>query len=70
MEYINKKVNEFKEADGWLYALYGTPAENLCGLQVKQFRKKYGVVAHVSDKPYVSNSFHCAYQESNGYGIL
>ena len=64
MEYINKKVNEFKEADGWLYALYGTPAENLCGLQVKQFRKKYGVVAHVSDKPYVSNSFHCHVSEN------
>lgn len=39
MEYINKKVNEFKEQDGYLYAIYGTPAENLCGLQVKQFRK-------------------------------
>ena len=30
MEYINKKVAEFKAQDGWLYALYGTPAENLC----------------------------------------
>ncbi len=63
MEYINKKVAEFKEQDGWLYALYGTPAENLCGLQVKQFRKKYGIVSNVSDKPYVSNSFHCHVSE-------
>ena len=63
MEYINKKVAEFKKEDGNLYALYGTPAENLCGLQVKQFRKKYGVVSHVSDKPYVSNSFHCHVSE-------
>ena len=59
MKYINKKVAEYKKEDGYLYALYGTPAENLCGLQVKQFRKKYGVVDKVSDKPYVSNSFHC-----------
>lgn len=59
MEYINKKVNEFKEEDGNLYALYGTPAENLCGLQVQQFRKKYGIIANVSDREYVSNSFHC-----------
>jgi len=66
MEYINKKVAEFKEEDGYLYALYGTPAENLCGLQVKQFRKKYGVVANVSDKPYVSNSFHCHVSENIG----
>ena len=59
MEYINKKVAEFKKEDGHLYALYGTPAENLCGLQVKQFRKKYGIVENVSDRGYVSNSFHC-----------
>lgn len=59
LEYINKKVSEFKEADGWLYAIYGTPAESLCGLQVEQFRKKYGIVENVSDRPYVSNSFHC-----------
>ena len=59
LEYINKKVTEFKEADGWLYAIYGTPAESLCGLQVEQFRKMYGIVENVSDRPYVSNSFHC-----------
>ena len=59
LEHINQKVIEFKEADGNLYAIYGTPAENLCGLQVKQFRKKYGIVEGVSDREYVSNSFHC-----------
>lgn len=59
LEYINKRINEFKEADGYLYAIYGTPAENLCGLQVQQFRKKYGIIEGVSDKEYVSNSFHC-----------
>jgi ribonucleoside-triphosphate reductase len=59
MNHINQKVNEFKKADGWLYAIYGTPAESLCGLQIEQFRKKYGVIENVSDRPYVSNSFHC-----------
>lgn len=59
MTYINKKVNEYKEKDGWLYAIYGTPAESLCGLQIEQFRKQYGIVENVSDRPYVSNSFHC-----------
>ena len=59
MEFINKRINEFKKEDGRLYAIYGTPAENLCGLQVNQFRKKYGIVEGVSDRPYVSNSFHC-----------
>ena len=59
LEYINKRVNEFKKEDGYLYAIYGTPAENLCGVQVQQFRKKYGIVENVSDREYVSNSFHC-----------
>ena len=64
LEHINKKVNEFKEEDGNLYAIYGTPAENLCGLQVQQFRKKYGIIEGVSDREYVSNSFHCHVSEN------
>jgi len=63
LEHINKKVSEYKEKDGNLYAIYGTPAESLCGLQVKQFRKKYGIVEGVSDREYVSNSFHCHVSE-------
>ncbi len=59
LEHINEKVNQFKAEDGKLYAIYGTPAESLCGLQVTQFRKKYGVIENVSDREYVSNSFHC-----------
>ncbi len=59
LEHINQKISEFKEEDGNLYAIYGTPAESLCGLQVKQFRAKYGIVEGVSDREYVSNSFHC-----------
>ena len=63
MEYINKKVDKFKKEDGNLYAVYGTPAESLCGLQVEQFRKKFGIVDNVSDREYVSNSFHCHVSE-------
>ena len=59
MEHINKRIQEFKKEDGHLYAIYGTPAENLCGLQIQQFRKKYGIIENVSDREYVSNSFHC-----------
>ncbi|MDD6193930.1 MAG: anaerobic ribonucleoside-triphosphate reductase [Lachnospiraceae bacterium] len=63
LEHINKKIDQFKKEDGNLYAIYGTPAENLCGLQVKQFRKKYGIIENVSDREYVSNSFHCHVSE-------
>lgn len=63
MKYINMKIGEFKKEDGLLYAIYGTPAESLSGLQVQQFRKKYGVIKGVSNREYVSNSFHCGVWE-------
>lgn len=59
LQHINDKINQFKDEDGNLYAIYGTPAESLCGVQIEQFRALYGIVEHVSDRPYVSNSFHC-----------
>ncbi len=67
MKYINEKINEFKKEDNILYAIYGTPAENLCGLQIQQFRKKYGIIEGVSSREYVSNSFHCGvWEDING----
>lgn len=59
MQYINKKVEQYKKEDKNLYAVYGVPAESLCGTQVEQFKKKYGIIKNVSDRSYVSNSFHC-----------
>ena len=58
VNYINNIVEQRKIQDGFLYSLYGTPAESLCGTQVQQFRKKYGIVEGVSDKEYFTNSFH------------
>lgn len=63
MQHINDYTNRIKEEDHILYAIYGTPAESLCGLQIEQFRKIYGIIENVSDKPYVSNSFHCHVSE-------
>lgn len=63
MNYISSYLNKIKKEDGILYAIYGTPAESLCGLQVEQFRKIYGIVENVSDREYVSNSFHCHVSE-------
>lgn len=63
MQYIQRYIDRIKEEDQILYAIYGTPAESLCGLQIEQFRKVYGIIENVSDKPYVSNSFHCHVSE-------
>jgi ribonucleoside-triphosphate reductase len=85
MKHINNKIAEFKEEDHVLYAIYGTPAESLCGRQVAQLRaytRQYAdelmnatnsigehydvqitergyVIPNISDREYVSNSFHC-----------
>lgn len=63
LKHINEVVERFKKEDNRLYAIYGTPAESLCGLQVTQFRNKYGIIKNVSDRGYVSNSFHCHVSE-------
>ncbi len=63
MQYIQRYIDKIKEEDKILYAIYGTPAESLCGLQIEQFRKVFGIIENVSDKPYVSNSFHCHVSE-------
>lgn len=63
MKHINEYVARIKKEDNILYAIYGTPAESLCHLQVQQFRKKYGIIKNVSDHEYTSNSFHCCVRE-------
>lgn len=63
LKFINEYANKYKVEDNILYAIYGTPAESLCGLQIEQFRKKYGIVTGVSDRPYTTNSFHCGVWE-------
>ena len=62
-KYINKKVIEFQGSDHIQYSVYGTPAESLCGKQVKSFRDKFGIKENVSDRDYFSNSFHCHVSE-------
>ena len=58
LDHINNRISEFKEKDGYLYALYGTPAESLCGKQLQQFRKYFGEVKGITDREYFTNSFH------------
>lgn len=59
LKHINEYVDRIKKEDGILYAIYGTPGESLVATQAMQYRKKYGIVKGVSDKEYVTNSFHC-----------
>ena len=63
MKYINNYIDRIKLEDDILYASYAVPAESLCGTQVEQFRKLYGIIENVSDRAYMSNSFHCHVSE-------
>lgn len=67
VEYLQEliPVYNIEVADNNNYYVGGDEAilVHNCGLQVKQFRKKYGIVENVSDRPYVSNSFHCHVSE-------
>jgi ribonucleoside-triphosphate reductase len=55
VDFINERIEEFKEDDGHLYALYGTPAESLCGTQARQYHEYTG---DNQFGDYFTNSFH------------
>lgn len=55
LKHINDKVEQFKKEDGYLYAIYGTPAESLCGVQAKQYAEYTG---DNQFGEYFTNSFH------------
>lgn len=66
VEFIQEVVDEFKEDDGIMYALYGTPAESLCATQAQQ----YHAYCEQNDLPdefegvkYFTNSFHAHVSE-------
>ena len=63
LQYINEKAQEFKKEDHMLYAIYGTPAENLCGLQIKQLR------AYVEQNADVLKEFYTI-EEKNGQYVI
>lgn len=53
-----EKCKEYKEKYHLNFAVYYTPAENLCHTALKNFRKKYGIIPGVSDREYFTNSIH------------
>lgn len=60
VKFIKDMVISFKEEDGFLYALYGTPAESLCGTQAHQYNLYCAScgVENVLNTEYFTNSFH------------
>lgn len=58
MEFLNNKCKQWKEAEHIDYSLYGTPLESATYKFAKALKKRFGEVEGVTDKNYVTNSYH------------
>ena len=56
---MRHRLDEESQRTGLNFSLLDTPAEGLSGRFVRMDKKRYGIIEGVSDRPYVSNSFHC-----------
>lgn len=58
MQYMNDKCKEWKEAENIDYSLYGTPIETTTYKFAKALQKRFGIIEGVTDKNYITNSYH------------
>ena len=58
MQHTNDKCNEWKKAENMDYSLYGTPLESTTYKFAKCLQKRFGIVPGITDKNYITNSYH------------
>ena len=58
MQHMNDKCNEWKKAENMDYSLYGTPLESTTYKFAKCLQKRFGIVEGITDKNYITNSYH------------
>ena len=58
MQHMNDKCNEWKNAENIDYSLYGTPLESTTYKFAKCLQKRFGIVPGITDKNYITNSYH------------
>lgn len=58
MQRLNDKCAEYKAESDIDFSVYGTPIETTTEKFARALQKKFGVIEHVSDRNYVTNSFH------------
>ena len=64
MQHMNDKCNEWKKAENMDYSLYGTPLESTTYKFAKCLQKRFGIVPGITDKNYITNSYHVHVSES------
>lgn len=58
MQYMNDKCKQWKAAENMDYSLYGTPIESTTYKFAKCLQKRFGVIEGITDKGYITNSYH------------
>ena len=58
MQHMNDKCNQWKKAENMDYSLYGTPLESTTYKFAKCLQKRFGIVEGITDKNYITNSYH------------
>jgi len=58
MQRLNDKCKEWKEAENISYSVYGTPMESTTYKFAKCLQKRFGIIPGVTDKNYITNSYH------------
>ena len=58
MQHMNDRCNEWKKAENMDYSLYGTPLESTTYKFAKCLQKRFGIVPGITDKNYITNSYH------------
>ena len=58
MQHMNDKCEEWKKAENIDYSLYGTPLESTTYKFAKALQRRFGIIPGVSDKNYITNSYH------------
>ena len=58
MQHMNDKCNQWKKAENIDYSLYGTPLESTTYKFAKCLQKRFGIVPGITDKNYITNSYH------------
>ena len=58
MQKLNDKCNEWKAAENISYSVYGTPMESTTYKFAKCLQKRFGIIPGVTDKNYITNSYH------------
>ncbi len=71
MQHLNDKCKEWKEAENIDYSVYGTPIESTTYKFAKCLKKRFGTVTGITDRGYITNSYHVpVFEEIDAFSKL